>query len=456
MRINWLGTAAIALILGTGSALAQQSDLQRRDEGGARSSLPSKGAERPAAREERPAGTSGGMNDRSAQREGGTMEPRRSEGPSSREQAQDQPSRDRQPTRQSQDQIGRDHSTVGEGQSRPDERMSRDREQAAGQKDQQKQDRHALDSGKAGESKQQQSQDQRRSGQTTGTAQQNLKEPQKGREAEGTTRQKGRDTDRAAEQKGTDANRAAEQKQLPGGDRNNQAAQPPSSTETQAGRQPQNPSQTTGQAQQRDTTGQNQQTQSAGQAQTTSSVKVSDQQRTQVIDRLRRDRDIDQARTNINIHVNVGERLPERVRPRPLPADIVSIAPEYRGYEYTVIEDQVTIVDPRSREVVDIIPERGFTADSGSYHSRTRISLSTEQRESLRREALSAGSTTVGSTAGGGGSGQTCLSLRPVPQDLARDNPDLASYSYVAIGDQIVLVDPRDRRIVDVIDQDNR
>jgi hypothetical protein len=43
-----------------------------------------------------------------------------------------------------------------------------------------------------------------------------------------------------------------------------------------------------------------------------------------------------------------------------------------------------------------------------------------------------------------------------VPQDLARDNPDLASYSYVAIGDQIVLVDPRDRRIVDVIDQDNR
>lgn len=448
MRINWLGTAAVALILGTGSAFAQQSDLQRRDEGGAHSSLPSKGAERPAAREERPAGAAGGMNDRAAQREGGAMEPRRSEGPSSRAQAQDQPPRDRQPTRQSQEQMGREHSTVGEAQQ--------NRQQ--GREDQNKVDNRARDTtGNATEPRQQQGQQQPGRGerQTTGTAQQDLKEPKKGREAERTTGQKGRDADRAADQKGFDANRAAEQKQPPGRERNNQAAQPPSSTESQAGRLPQGQPQTTGQAQQRDTTGQNQPPQSAGRAQTTSSVKVTDQQRTQVIDRLRRDRDIDQARTNINIHVNVGERLPERVRPRPLPADIVSIAPEYRGYEYTVIEDQVTIVDPRSREIVDIIPERGFAADSGSYHSRTRISLSTEQRESFRRAALSAGSTTVGSTAGGG-SGQTCLSLRPVPQDLARDNPDLASYSYVAIGDQIVLVDPRDRRIVDVIDQDNR
>src|SRR5262249_39856216 len=30
MRINWLGTAAIALIIGTGSAFAQQSDLPQK------------------------------------------------------------------------------------------------------------------------------------------------------------------------------------------------------------------------------------------------------------------------------------------------------------------------------------------------------------------------------------------------------------------------------------------
>src|SRR5438552_17901334 len=134
MRINWLGTAAIALILGTGSAFAQQSDLQRRDEGGARPSLPNKGAERPG-------GAMGGMNDRAAQREGGAMEPRRSEGPSSREQAQEgQQLRDRQPTRQSQDQMGRERPTVGQTQPKQDERTGRDRTQAVDQKQQQGRD----------------------------------------------------------------------------------------------------------------------------------------------------------------------------------------------------------------------------------------------------------------------------------------------------------------------------
>ena len=79
----------------------------------------------------------------------------------------------------------------------------------------------------------------------------------------------------------------------------------------------------------------------------------------------------------------------------------------------------------------------------------SRISLSSEQREMLKQAAQN--SLTVGSTSGGG-SGQTCVTLRRVPDDLARSNPDLAGYRYVAIGDQIVLVDPRQQKIVDVIE----
>jgi Protein of unknown function (DUF1236) len=425
MRNNWLGTAAIALIIGTGSAFAQQSDLQqKRDEGGARSSLPSKGAERPAAREQRPGGPGGALNDRAAQREpGGAAEPRRGEMTPQREQAEDQRLRDKQPARQSQEQTGRERSTVGEAPQRQDAQGGRDRQQATEQKrpqgreDQQKQDRRALDSGKAAESKQQNQQQPRRGEpQTTGANQQNQQD------------QKGR---------------AAEQKQPPGRERNDQAAQPPSSTETQAGRQPQ----TTGQGQQRETTGQAQ-----DQSNRRTSM-VNDQQRTQVIDRLQRERDSWRDTENVNIRVNIGERLPERVHPRPLPPDIVRIAPQYRDYEYTMIQDEIAIVDPRTHDVVDVIDEPGGSA-GGYYHGRTRISLSSEQRELFRREALSAGSSTVGSTASGGGSGQTCLTLRPVPQDMARSNPDLANLSYVAVGDQVVLVDPRERRVVDVIDQD--
>ena len=41
------------------------------------------------------------------------------------------------------------------------------------------------------------------------------------------------------------------------------------------------------------------------------------------------------------------------------PPDIVSIEPRYRGYEFAVVEDQVYIVEPRTKKVVDVIREPG-------------------------------------------------------------------------------------------------
>ena len=75
--------------------------------------------------------------------------------------------------------------------------------------------------------------------------------------------------------------------------------------------------------------------------------------------------------------------------------------------------------------------------------------LSDEQRQILRR--ASGESTTVG-TASSSSSGANCLTLRRVPDELARSNPELASYQYVAIGDQFVLVDPQNQKVVQVID----
>jgi hypothetical protein len=52
-----------------------------------------------------------------------------------------------------------------------------------------------------------------------------------------------------------------------------------------------------------------------------------------------------------------------------------------------------------------------------------------------------------------GSSGPTCLSLQRVPDEIARSNPELASYQYLAIGDQVVLIDPQNQKVVQVIDQ---
>jgi Protein of unknown function (DUF1236) len=255
------------------------------------------------------------------------------------------------------------------------------------------------------------------------------------------------------EHKGRGSNEAADKQQ--GGDRSNQATQSarPNNTTTQQNSQTEQGQRNAAGQQQNNATGQAQNQTDRGRSSTT--VSVNDQQRTRVVDQLRRDHDFDKARTDIDIRVNVGERLPERVRPRPLPTDIVNIVPEYRGYDYTVVHDEIAIVDPRSREIVDVIPQDGGRADryAGDYGSG-RVRLSDEQRQILFRSATAAG--TVGSTSSSSGSsssGSTCLSLRRVPDELARSNPELASYEYLAIGDQVILVDPQNQKVVQVIDQ---
>ncbi len=59
---------------------------------------------------------------------------------------------------------------------------------------------------------------------------------------------------------------------------------------------------------------------------------------------------------DISVAVNVGVRVPHSVHFYPIPEDIVTIVPDYRGYEYFMIDDaHVAIVDPDTLEVVDII-----------------------------------------------------------------------------------------------------
>jgi Protein of unknown function (DUF1236) len=56
-----------------------------------------------------------------------------------------------------------------------------------------------------------------------------------------------------------------------------------------------------------------------------------------------------------NFNVSVGTRVPRTVRFAALPRTIVEIEPEWRGFEYFMIGDQMVIVDPRSMEIVAIV-----------------------------------------------------------------------------------------------------
>ena len=60
---------------------------------------------------------------------------------------------------------------------------------------------------------------------------------------------------------------------------------------------------------------------------------------------------------NVDFAVSVGTRVPrERVNLRALPSEIVTIYPEWRGYEFFLVRDEIVVVDPRTLEIVAVLP----------------------------------------------------------------------------------------------------
>jgi hypothetical protein len=59
--------------------------------------------------------------------------------------------------------------------------------------------------------------------------------------------------------------------------------------------------------------------------------------------------------TNVNFSISVGTRVPRNVGFHPLPAEIVTIYPEWRGYEFFLVSDQIIVVNPRTLEIVAVI-----------------------------------------------------------------------------------------------------
>jgi hypothetical protein len=59
--------------------------------------------------------------------------------------------------------------------------------------------------------------------------------------------------------------------------------------------------------------------------------------------------------TNVNFSISVGTHVPRNVGFHPLPAEIITIYPEWRGYEFFLVNNQIVVVNPRTLEIVDVI-----------------------------------------------------------------------------------------------------
>jgi hypothetical protein len=82
-------------------------------------------------------------------------------------------------------------------------------------------------------------------------------------------------------------------------------------------------------------------------------AKLSTEQRTKITTVIR-DQHISPV-TNINFSVSIGTRVPREVGFHPLPAEIVTYYPDWRGYEFFLVRDQIVVVDPRTLEIVAVL-----------------------------------------------------------------------------------------------------
>ena len=65
---------------------------------------------------------------------------------------------------------------------------------------------------------------------------------------------------------------------------------------------------------------------------------------------------------NVDVDINVGVRVPDSVTIYPLPEEVLTIAPEYQGYDYFVDNGEVVFVAPETHEIVGAIEYGGATA----------------------------------------------------------------------------------------------
>ena len=84
------------------------------------------------------------------------------------------------------------------------------------------------------------------------------------------------------------------------------------------------------------------------------SVQLSSQQRTKIQATLKTQK-VERV-TNVNFTIRVGARVPHTVRYYPLPIEIVEIVPEYRGYYFVLVGDEILIIDPDTFEIMAILP----------------------------------------------------------------------------------------------------
>jgi len=190
------------------------------------------------------------------------------------------------------------------------------------------------------------------------------------------------------------------------------------------------------------------------------SVNINDQQRTRIsasISHLNV-----QPLTNVNFSLSVGTVVPRDIRLQPLPAEVVEVVPQYRGYNFVLVKDEIVIVEPSSYKIVTVLPYSGrSTASAPARTEQRKVTFTDRDREVVRKHAkarpverekrVTTGSS-VRTEIRTGERVPEGVEIEAFPEEVYRDAPTLREYRYINRDSRTYIVEPGERRIIEEID----
>jgi len=140
-------------------------------------------------------------------------------------------------------------------------------------------------------------------------------------------------------------------------------------------------------------------------------------------------------------------------------ADVVEVVPQYRGYDFFVVRDEIVIVEPSTYKIVTVLPRSGGSTAAAPAPSRTRASFTEKDREVVRKHVRSApverrttGSASTRMEIRGGERLPDSVEAEEFPETVYREAPALREYRYIHRENRTYLVDPGERRVIEEID----
>ena len=138
--------------------------------------------------------------------------------------------------------------------------------------------------------------------------------------------------------------------------------------------------------------------------------------------------------------------------------------PQYRGFNFFVVREEIVIVDPATYQIVDVLPRGGQStaaapaprkatfSDSEREAVRKHARSSRSEQRSTKTERRTTGSATSTTRVRVGDRLPDSVEIRSFPDEVYRESPRLREYRYIERENRTYLIEPGERRIIEEID----